>query len=285
MRRAPTLDRLVCLGLMAYGLGGCSGKRVRLGDARLDPGTADSGIAGRSDEPDDGGLVDVSSSATTTADDFGTGTTEGNPSTPPDADAGPECTRDGYTPDQVVWIGDSWFTIPGIQKTRVEELARSGGALAEGESYENRAAAASDLAAIVQQYDASKAGNPPRVLIMDGGTWDTIVSNGSPSTVARVIVDFNAFLERVAAEGLVEQIIYMLVPELPQIPGVAELRPGLMEACGNSAAPCHFLDLQPLWDGHPEYTSMPDGIQASALGATVIAEEIWSIMRRECIAQ
>jgi hypothetical protein len=46
--------------------------------------------------------------------------------------------------------------------------------------------------------------------------------------------------------------------------------------------PCHFLDLQPRWAGHPEYS---DGIQASSAGASVIADSIWSIMQDECIAQ
>jgi hypothetical protein len=200
-------------------------------------------------------------------------------------DGGTPCTSPAVAAEQVLWIGDSWFTIPGNQRTHVEELGRAAGALGADEVYESRAEAASNFAAVVQQYDTAKADTTPRVLIMDGGTWDTILTNGSPSTVARVIVDFSDFLERVAVEGFVHHVIYMLVPELPMIPGVAELRPGLSEVCSNSNVPCHFLDLQPLWEGHPEYTSMPDGIQASAQGATVIAEQIWSIMRRECIVQ
>jgi hypothetical protein len=260
----------------------CSGKRIRLGEAPLD-WRVDAGTVVDSSERSTGAVPSSLSSAD--------GANATVPSSPIDTseshadDAGTACNPAGVAPDEVVWIGDSWFTIPGTQRTRVEELARQAGTLGAGESYENRAEAASNLAAIVEQYEASKEGDPPRVLIMDGGTWDTIVAAGSPSTVARVIVDFNAFLERVATDGTVQHLIYMLMPELPQIPGVAALRPGLMEACDNSRVPCHFLDLQPLWADHPEYTSMPDGIQASAEGATVIADQIWAIMRRECIAQ
>ena len=46
--------------------------------------------------------------------------------------------------------------------------------------------------------------------------------------------------------------------------------------------PCHFLDLQPLWAGHPEYSS---SIQSSEAGAKVIANAIWVIMQQNCIAQ
>lgn len=264
MRHALHLEHIWWLGLAVCGAVACSGKRIRLGDAPLELRT------------DASAPLESSQSSATAEVEASTSGVE---------DAGPTCARGDVAPDEVVWIGDSWFTIPGIQRTRVEELARQAGALGESESYESRAAAASDLTAIVQQYEAAKAGNPPRVLIMDGGTWDTIVTNGSPTTVARVVVDFSAFLERVATDGSVQHIIYMLVPELPQIPGVAALRPGLTEACANSIVPCHFLDLQPLWVGHPEYTSMPDGIQASAEGASVIADRIWAIMQRECIAQ
>jgi hypothetical protein len=242
----------VSLSAMLCCLGACTGKRIRLGEAPLG---FDSGVPSPSEPESD------SSDATTS------------------------CTSSGIAANEVVWIGDSWFTIPGSQRTRVEELARAAGKLGEAESYESHAEAASDLAAIIQQYEAAKAVALPRVLIMDGGTWDTILSNGSAASVARVIVEFNDFLAQLTTEGSVQHVVYMLVPELPQIPGVAELRPGLVEACSNSVVPCHFLDLQPLWDGHPEYTSMPDGIQASAQGATVIADRIWSVMQRECVAQ
>jgi hypothetical protein len=57
-----------------------------------------------------------------------------------------------------------------------------------------------------------------------------------------------------------------------------------MAACEASVVPCHFLDLQPLWQGRSELTA-PDGIQPSELGAMLIGSEIWSIMVNNCIAQ
>jgi hypothetical protein len=48
--------------------------------------------------------------------------------------------------------------------------------------------------------------------------------------------------------------------------------------------PCYFIDLQPLWEGHPEYTAA-DTINPSAEGAEVIAQSIWNVMQQNCIAQ
>jgi len=63
---------------------------------------------------------------------------------------------------------------------------------------------------------------------------------------------------------------------------VAKLRPLLRDACEESAVPCHFLDLDPIWQ--PEYTG-DTAIQASDAGGVAIAEAIWDIMQEHCIAQ
>ena len=96
---------------------------------------------------------------------------------------------------------------------------------------------------------------------------------------------FNQFLKTVAADDYVRHIIYFLNPELPTIAGVAALRPLVQSACAGSTVPCHFLDLQRLWNGHLEEYTAPDGIQASVAGATVMADNIWAIMQEYCIAQ
>ena len=51
-----------------------------------------------------------------------------------------------------------------------------------------------------------------------------------------------------------------------------------------STVPCHFIDLQPLWSGHPEYTD-GSGILPTDAGAGVLADAIWSVMQQDCIAQ
>lgn len=192
------------------------------------------------------------------------------------------CMLEGVPAAEVLWIGDSWFTMPDeLQRKLVVASARSAGVIGETADYPSRAAAATPLSAIVEQYRSQRAIGPaPRVLIMDGGTWDTIQASGSDESVAAVQLEFEAFLGELASDGSVENLIYMLMPELPTIPGVAALRPGLMAACERSPVPCHFLDLEPLWEGHPEYTA--SGIQASEAGAAVIAEQTWNILQGGC---
>lgn len=248
----------VCgFALLLWALLGCGGKRIRLGDAA--PGA-------------DGGVPSAGGSA---SGDGGSG--DGT------------CLPGRALASEVLWIGDSWIQIPGTQHTRVRDLARASGAIGASEDYANEAAPATDMAAIAQQYRARQSGAVKvKVLLMDGGTWDPIAAQakGEPIGPAMngAISTFEAFLSEVALDGTVEHIVYFLVPELPSIPGVATMRPNLQAVCGASAVPCHFLDLQPLWLGHPEYAAS-DGIQASEAGARVIADEIWGIMQDNCIAQ
>lgn len=279
MRAAPVLRSMGGSMVVLLGLAACGGERVRLGDgpsltATAPPPLTTTGGPGASTE-------EASSHGHTSA-------VTGGSVADASSDAGSlpaGCQRDRVSGDEVLWVGDSWLTIPGTQRTQVESLARAAGALGTDESYVSAAAPASTLAAIAEQYAERQSGDPKvRVLIMDGGTWDTILTNAAQASIRNVTSTFQQFLARVSDDGSVEHIIYMLPPELPTIPGVAELRPGLTAACQASLVPCHFLDLQPLWEGHPEYTA-PDGIQASESGATVIAEAIWTIMVDHCIAQ
>jgi len=201
------------------------------------------------------------------------------------------CPHAQTAANEVLWIGDSWIQSPGTQHTRVRDLARNAEAIAPNEDYFNLALAASSMADVAKQYDTREAGaTKVKVLLMDGGTWDPIaaqMSGGSaavPAAIERSLSAFQQFLAKVASDGTVEHIVYFLVPELATVPGVANMRPRLQQACADSSVPCHFIDLQPHWVGHPEYTAS-DGIQSSEAGAIVIANLIWQTMQENCIAQ
>ena len=107
------------------------------------------------------------------------------------------------------------------------------------------------------------------------------------AAVSSVGHGFGDLLAQVASDGTVEDVIYFLVPELASIPGVAVLRPLLPQACAASTAVrCHFLDLQPTWANHPEYTVTVQGIPApTEAGSQAIADAMWAIMQQYCIAQ
>jgi len=203
------------------------------------------------------------------------------------ADGGGNCVRGQVNADEVLWIGDSWILFPGSQRTRVRDLARAAGALPPAEDYVNGAVAASFMADIANQYATRQAGaTKVKVVLMDGGTWDTLVGNGSGASVTTAANAFSQFLARVAADGTVEHVVYFLPPEIPGIPGVAALRPFVQQACAQSVVPCHFLDVQLLWAGHPEYTDpATGGILPTEAGAIVLADALWAIMQDECVAQ
>jgi hypothetical protein len=237
------------LGLTWLALQSCGAERIRLGDGPL----VDAG-AWQADGEASGG-----------------------------ADEGGDCSPKPVLASEVLWIGDTWILIPGLQHTRVHDLARLG----PNEDYVIMAAPAVDMAHVAQQYRTRESGpTKVKVVLMDGGTWDTIAAQakGDPigPAIDTAISNFQGFLSEVARDGTVEHIVYFLMPELPGIPGVAMMRPRLQQACAGSTVPCHFLDLQPLWLGHPEYS---DGIQSSEAGARVIADAIWKIMQNNCIAQ
>jgi hypothetical protein len=201
------------------------------------------------------------------------------------SDGGGTCAHAQTSAAAVVWLGDSWILVPGNQVTGVLDLARASQAIGRNDAYTNDAAPAATMAAIVSQYTTQQAsGTPAQVLIMDGGTWDTLTANGSSASVTSVVNTFGQFLGKVASDGTVQHIIYFLQPDT--VAGVPALRPLLLQACTASAVPCHFLDLQPLWSAHPEYAGSANPVPVpSTAGGAAIANAIWAIMQAHCIAQ
>jgi len=186
---------------------------------------------------------------------------------------------------EVLWMGDSWINVPGGQLTGVRDLARASQAIGANDDYTVTAVGGATMSAIAGQYAMQEASaTKPKVLVMDGGTIDTIAGQGSEASAAAAVTAFQQLLTKVAADGTVQQIVYFMVPELPAIYGVSALRPLMQQACAGSVVPCHFLDLQPSWAGHPEYTAS-NGILPTDAGARVMASLLWATMQASCIAQ
>ena len=202
-------------------------------------------------------------------------------------DMTPSCPEHGaVAANEVVWIGDGWLTT-GVQVTNVMDQARAIGAIGPNDDYVDLADNGAPMSTIASQYStAASAATQPKVLIMDGGTIDTF-GGASDATVRTVTSTFSQLLARIATDGTVSHIIYIMVPELSGIMGVTALRPPFQTACAQSAVPCHFIDLQPIWaegGGHPEYTAS-NGILPTASGAQAMATAIWKMMQSSCIAQ
>jgi hypothetical protein len=197
------------------------------------------------------------------------------------------CAHAQTSANEVLWIGDSWILVPGVQHTRVRELAIEAQAIAPGDDFPMSATGGAYMTDIANQYSARQAGaTKVKVLIMDGGTWDTIKANGAAATVTGVVSTFSQLLATVADDGTVQHVIYFLPPELATIPGVAALRLPLQQACAQSKVACHFIDLKDRWTGHPEYTVTSAGIPIPTdAGGAAIADEIWKVMQQSCIVQ
>jgi hypothetical protein len=266
------LGLALCLALS------CGGQRIRLGDGIGEGGgaggmTGNHGGAGGSSGH--GGAEAIAGSAS--GGDGGSG--------------GEICSRGQVSADEVLWIGDSWIIDPGTQRATVKDLAFAAGTIAVNEEYPSSAAPGASMAMIAQQYDTRERGMPKvKVLLMDGGTWDPIAAQMMGTSVAAAIdqalADFQQFLSKVAVDGTVEHIVYFLVPELMNIPGVAEMRPRLRQACSDSSVPCHFIDLQEVWEqGDPATYTASNGFLPSAAGGVAVGEAIWATMQAHCIAQ
>jgi hypothetical protein len=201
---------------------------------------------------------------------------------------GAACSRGQVNADEVLWIGDSWILVPGSQYTQVRDTARRAGAIGPTDDYVNGAAAASSMSAVANQYATREAGaTKAKVVILDGGTWDTIVANGAgtsvPNAATAAAATFANLLAQMAADGTVEDVIYFLVPDIATIPGVSTLGPLVKQSCAESAVHCHFIDLGPLWTS--AYTDSALGFLPNDAGARVLADQIWAVMQASCIAQ
>jgi hypothetical protein len=190
------------------------------------------------------------------------------------------CERGQVAADEVLIIGDSYF--PSAGSAIVNELRRLSGA-----NYRDRSVGGAKMAAIVNQYDTAPAPQP-KVLIMDGGGNDILQNPGcSPGCAEHVqaVDQAREFFQRVQTEG-VEHIVFIFYYDMPIMKaGLDWMRPEMAAVCEQSPVPCHFVDNQPLFAGMDASTYTTDGIHPTAAAAELIAQQTWSIMQRDCVAQ
>jgi lysophospholipase L1-like esterase len=143
---------------------------------------------------------------------------------------------------------------------------------------------------IPTQYANAQAASPIKVLIMDGGGNDIIQSNCvSCAGVTNAIDAARMLIQRAASDGTVQHIVFFFYPYFPNFPALRAdamdfMRPMMQSICMQSTVPCYFIDLRPIWEGHPEYTGA-DNLHPSVTGARVLSRTIWNVMQQNCIAQ
>jgi hypothetical protein len=282
-------------GTGGSGVGGTSG-------ANGTNGTGGSSVGGTS-----GGNGTAGSGAGGTSGASGTGGSGGISEPPPCASK----------PSQTVLIGDSY--VNWVTHSFRADLARL-----TGESWRLYASGGAAMASggigtlIPQQFEnALRADSDIRVVVMDGGGNDILLpapswAGGSecndrmdsPSLpVCRQIVQASiererALMDRMADVG-VRDVVFFFYPIVPngtvlggRYPNAisAWARPQVREQCDGTyqrtggRLRCHFVDMVPVFEGHPEYFSTGD-IHPDTSGSAAMARAVWDTMKSACIAQ
>ena len=208
-----------------------------------------------------------------------------------------DCQTNRVGASELLVLGDSLIELSGMVGY-LDQLGRAEGSLLEGESYRDRSSSLNSLLGqvsftISSQYAAAALEGPARIVVMNGGLADMLQETCSdpPTADCPLVVSTAAgarsLLSRMADDG-VEAIVYAFYPDPLGNPGLLAridvLRPLIETACRASRAPCHFLDLRPVFDGHYDDYVGPDGLVFSASGAEATAQAIWSLMKARCVA-
>lgn len=246
---------------------------------------------------------------------------EGDASSAPPTQSGdvsalrPRCVR---KPTQVMVVGDSY--INWLSHTLPKDLQRESGQT----GWRMEAIGAASMGSggvtrrIPKQFDVSYARDPDvHTVLMDGGGNDILVPAGKydPSwkckndenaprvdacqTIVRTALEAGQKLIDRGAEVGVRDVIYFFYPRVPEGTPVGGkhpnaindyARPMVRDLCEGAASRsggkvrCHFVDMVPVFEGHPEYFAKND-IHPNPTGSAAMAKAIWSVMKQNCIAQ
>jgi hypothetical protein len=223
------------------------------------------------------------------------------------------CISDG---NEVLFIGDSYSNYATAHEalaTLMAMLAVKDGALKSGDSYRDRAVAGTTLsappAAIPDQWNTDKTMKPIKVVVMDGGGNDVLISNpqcepdGSEKNAEcqQVVAGSIAALKKMWPDMQKEGVSDVMMFWYPHMPGVGILNsqgtgntisdwtlPMLQDLAKSVSTDTFHVWVVPtveLFEGHPEYFYSGDNLHANTTGETKIAEKIWGVMKDNCIGQ
>ncbi len=227
----------------------------------------------------------------------GVGPTSGPTGTPAPT-AVPTATPTGSSTisgNQVIVIGESFIAMSHEITRNLETLARNAGILPSGQSFIDNSVSGTRLSGgispqIPQQYANGNTGKTVRWVIMDGGGNDCLQGSCSTpptSSCTDLVNATNAartLLTQMGNDGVVK-VLYFFYPEpvgssYDALKAKLDvLRPMIQNVVSSTAKPvCYWLDLRPVWNGHPEYTS--DGIHPTSAGAQATANAIWQVIQQ-----
>jgi hypothetical protein len=105
-------------------------------------------------------------------------------------------------------------------------------------------------------------------------------------------------MQRLAADGVTD-VVYFFYPHVPEGTLIGGPHPNQLldyalpkakDACEKAILStdrqlaCHFVDMVPVFEGHPEYFADGD-IHPNPTGSAAMAKAVWSKMQEECVGQ
>lgn len=231
----------------------------------------------------------------------------------------PPCLQDS---NQIVMIGDSY--VNWITHTFPTDMNTTSGLTIADFAVGGTSMGSGGIGLIPPQFDSALLTHPNILaVIMDGGGNDILVPdtvqfpNGgdcknlgtqSPSisdcqAIVQKALDAGTKLFMHMAESGVKDAMYFFYPHVPTNTWLATDPNGMLDyalpkikaACDgayqasiqlNPAKPirCHFVDMVPVFDGHPEYFASGD-LHPNSTGSKAMAEAVWAKMKQDCVAQ
>jgi hypothetical protein len=223
----------------------------------------------------------------------------------------PPCTT---SPSQVVILGDSylnWGT-----HTFGADMATAAGEMWRMYAVGGFSMGSGGIGLIPPEFDQALTDDKDiKAAVMDGGGNDILIPdatfgatckdemNPASDPVCQMIVklalDAAKMLMNHMADSGVRDVVYIFYPHVPNntvlgganpnasldyaLPMAKALCDGAAQMTGGKLR-CHFLDLVPVFDGHPEYFASAD-VHENSTGSTAMANAVWKLMKDNCVAQ
>jgi hypothetical protein len=215
---------------------------------------------------------------------------------PPAPPAPGVCSSETLVGRDVVVLGDALIEL-SVFTAELEERATAAGVLRSGDHFRDYAAALMSVLAggslgLANQWTTARAEGAARVVVMDGGATDllSLPCGADPAPDCPALAPIVAGAEALFAEltrASVEDVVYFFYGDPPTNPELKAsldvLRPLIENACGRSGLACHFLDLRPIFAGHPEYVNAD--VVFLEPGAIAAADAVWNLMQERCVGR
>lgn len=225
----------------------------------------------------------------------------------------PPCLTKG---SQVVLIGDSY--VSWITHTFPEDMNKVVGQPVRNYAVGGYSLGSGGIGQILPELDQAIAEDPDIIaVVMDGGGNDFLVPDifqfprggeckNDPNSasipdcqaIVKLAIDSAVdCMDNLVTAGI-QDVVYFFYPHVPEGTWLAESPNGILEyalpkakeACDTAFTRtqgklnCYFVDMTPVFEGHPEYFAEGD-LHENSEGSAAMAKKIWQVLVDHCVAQ